>query len=131
MNRNQIMTNVSHVWLVYPHAYKMKPISILRRRLAEFMREKRGDTNLRDFSRKIGLSRASIQRIETEDQNVTLDTLEHLCKVYRCDIAHLFGSEIVPHRAQRVKSDTSLQNIEELKQSGNLSRRITHPFKNL
>lgn len=62
----------------------------LRQRLARFIREKRGKTPQRVFARKIGVAQSTIMRIENEDQNVTLDTLESLCQVYHADIADLF-----------------------------------------
>lgn len=62
----------------------------LRNRLASFIKEKRGDKTLREFSTRYGLSKDTIRRIEDADQNVTIDTLQHLCKVFRCDIADLF-----------------------------------------
>ncbi len=44
----------------------------------------------RDFARKIGVAQSTIMRIENLDQNVTLDTLESLCKVFHADVADLF-----------------------------------------
>ncbi len=73
----------------------------LQKRLAKFIKEKRGETSQREFARKIGVSQSSITRIENHEQNVTLDTLEHLCKYYRVDIAELFpplsNSKIYPN----------------------------------
>lgn len=62
----------------------------LRQRLAKFIRDKRGDTPQREFARKIGLAQSTIMRIENLDQNVTLQTLEQLCKVFHADVADLF-----------------------------------------
>lgn len=64
----------------------------LRKRLAVFLREKRGEMTLREFSKKYGLSKDTANRIENCDQNVTIDTLEHFCKVFKCDIGDLFPS---------------------------------------
>lgn len=61
-----------------------------RRNLAKFITEKRGNQPLRDFARHCGLSKTTVSRIEKEEQNVTIDTLEHLCKVFHCDIQDLF-----------------------------------------
>ncbi len=44
----------------------------------------------RDFARKIGVAQSTIMRIENLDQNVTIDTLESLCKVFHADVADLF-----------------------------------------
>ena len=62
----------------------------LRNRLAETLRKKRGDMTEREFARKIGLSKTTLHRIENCEQNVTIDTLEKLCKSFKCDIAELF-----------------------------------------
>jgi transcriptional regulator with XRE-family HTH domain len=62
----------------------------LRQRLARFIREKRGEMPQRDFARKIGVAQSTIMRIENLDQNVTIDTLESLCKVFHADVADLF-----------------------------------------
>lgn len=62
----------------------------LRSRLAAFIRHKRGDTPQRLFARKLGLAQSTIMRIENEDQNVTLHTLEQLCKAFHVDVAELF-----------------------------------------
>ena len=64
----------------------------LRTRLARFIKERRGDMPQREFARKIGVGQSTIMRIENLDQNVTLDTLEQLCKYFRLDVAELFPS---------------------------------------
>jgi transcriptional regulator with XRE-family HTH domain len=65
----------------------------LHKRLSVFIRQKRGDTPLSEFALKCGLSKATISRIENVEQNVTLDTLEHLCKVFKCNIEDLFPND--------------------------------------
>ncbi|BFM18913.1 hypothetical protein R50073_50960 (plasmid) [Maricurvus nonylphenolicus] len=62
----------------------------LRGRLAIFIKTKRGDQPLRDFAKRYGLSKDTVSRIESEEQNVTIDTLQHMCKVFHCDISDLF-----------------------------------------
>ncbi|MEZ5527486.1 MAG: helix-turn-helix transcriptional regulator [Gammaproteobacteria bacterium] len=62
----------------------------LRQRLARYIRERRGKIPQRVFARKIGVAQSTIMRIENEDQNVTLSTLEALCQVFHADIAELF-----------------------------------------
>ncbi|MBC52655.1 MAG: hypothetical protein CMQ34_02350 [Gammaproteobacteria bacterium] len=62
----------------------------LRTRLAAFVRNARGDVPQRLFARKMGVAQSTIMRIENEDQNVTLDTLEQLCKSFHVDIGDLF-----------------------------------------
>lgn len=65
----------------------------LRRRLAAFMKEKRAEKPLREFAARYRLSKDTVARIENEEQNVTIDMLDHMCKVFRCDVADLFPPE--------------------------------------
>lgn len=70
----------------------------LRSRLAAFIRQRRGSMPQRVFARKIGVAQSTIMRIENEDQNVTLLTLEQLCKAFQVDIAELFpAAETIKH----------------------------------
>jgi len=70
---------------------KYKPCMVhLRSRLAAFIRQRRGDMPQRAFARKMGVAQSTIMRIENEDQNVTLSTLEQLCKAFQVDIGDLF-----------------------------------------
>lgn len=64
----------------------------LRQRLARFIREKRGKLSQREFARKIGVTQSTVMRIENLDQNVTLKTLETLCRAFHADIGDLFPS---------------------------------------
>lgn len=65
----------------------------LKHQLAIFVRKKRGDLSVREYSKKIGLSKNTIFRIESEDHNVTISTLAHLCQVYRCSMGSLFNEQ--------------------------------------
>lgn len=62
----------------------------LRMRLAKFIREKRGTATQREFARKIGVAQSTIMRIENLDQNVTINTLEKLCRIFHTDVDGLF-----------------------------------------
>lgn len=66
----------------------------LRARLAVFVRERRGALPQRAFARKTGLAQSTIMRIENQDQNVTLETLEQLCRVFHVDVADLFPQPV-------------------------------------
>lgn len=61
-----------------------------RKRLAKFLKQKRGELSAREFSQRTGLSKSTINNLENQAQNVTLDTLEQLCTVFRCRIQDLF-----------------------------------------
>lgn len=63
-----------------------------RKHLASELKRRRGDLSMRDFAIKIGLSKTSLQRIENEEQNVTIDTLELLCAKLKCEVGDLLGN---------------------------------------
>jgi DNA-binding Xre family transcriptional regulator len=65
-------------------------VAKLQQQLAQFMRKKRGDMTYQQFSRKTGLSTASLQRIEMADQNVTLETLVEITSRLKCKIGDIF-----------------------------------------
>ncbi|NKB38737.1 MAG: helix-turn-helix domain-containing protein [Gammaproteobacteria bacterium] len=62
----------------------------LSKKLATNLRNRRGDKSLMEFGRKTGISYATLSRIESEQQNVSLDTLEKICISLNCDISDLF-----------------------------------------
>lgn len=53
----------------------------------------RGGESQNEFARRIGVSGPTINRIENEIQNVSLETLEKLCTRLKCDIGDLFPPE--------------------------------------
>ena len=61
----------------------------LRKRLARGLIQIRGHRSQNEFSRLAGVSGPTINRIENETQNVSLDTLEKLCIRLGCDIGDL------------------------------------------
>ncbi|MCB1532749.1 MAG: helix-turn-helix transcriptional regulator [Alphaproteobacteria bacterium] len=62
----------------------------LARRLADNLRKRRSGKTQEVFARKLGISRVSLTRIENAEQNVSLKTLQQLCKALKCDIGDLF-----------------------------------------
>ncbi len=64
----------------------------VHKRLAKKIKQLRGDMPLREFARKLGIAKSTLHRIEMEE-NVGLDTLEHMCKKLKCDITDLFPPE--------------------------------------
>ncbi len=72
---------------------KVSQMRQLRRRLAAFMKGKRAEKPLREFAARYRLSKDTVARIENEEQNVTIDMLDHMCKAFRCDVADLFPPE--------------------------------------
>lgn len=65
----------------------MKSLAI---RLGEHLRELRGEESQLQFAKKLGISKSSLNRIEIGEQNISLKTLENLCKRLKCDIGELF-----------------------------------------
>jgi transcriptional regulator with XRE-family HTH domain len=62
----------------------------LVRRLARGLARARGGVSQNQFAKKLGISNASLNRIENGVQNVSLATLERLCRRLRCDVVDLF-----------------------------------------
>jgi len=62
----------------------------LRKDLASFLKKKRGEQTFSDFSRKIGISSSTLQRIEMMQQNVSIDTLQHIVNRLRCRMSDIF-----------------------------------------
>jgi DNA-binding Xre family transcriptional regulator len=62
----------------------------LKERLAKTLKDLRGDQSQLQFAKKLGISHTSLNRIEMGEQNVTLATLELLCKRLKCRLGDLF-----------------------------------------
>jgi transcriptional regulator with XRE-family HTH domain len=62
----------------------------LRKQLAEFLKKKRGEQTFAQFSRKVGLSDSTLQRIEMMEQNVTMDTIQHIVDRLGCGVSDIF-----------------------------------------
>ena len=60
--------------------------------LAKNIRALRGDKTQDAFSRKLGISQATLARLESGAQNTTVKTLQQICKALRCNIGELFKS---------------------------------------
>jgi DNA-binding Xre family transcriptional regulator len=63
----------------------------MQKQLARFLRKKRGKLSYPAFARKVGVSSASLHRMEMADQNVTLKTLDHLLRRLKCSVTEVFG----------------------------------------
>jgi len=66
----------------------------LRSRLARGIVRIRGEESQNAFSRRAGVSGPTINRIENQAQNVSLDTLGTLCIRLKCDIRDLFPPDV-------------------------------------
>ena len=81
----------------------------LRYRLANYVRSRRGEATQRAFARKLGVAQSTIMRIENEDQNVTLQTLEQLCRAFRVDVADLFPTDLPVRHYSAAKNESASQ----------------------
>jgi len=62
----------------------------LAQKLAANLRARRGNKTQDEFARKLGISRATLSRLESAAQNTTISTLGQISKSLRCDVAELF-----------------------------------------
>ena len=58
--------------------------------LAKNLKARRGSLTQEAFARKLGISRATLTRLESAAQNTTITTLEQIAKALRCEIGDLF-----------------------------------------
>ena len=63
----------------------------LANQLAAFLKKRRGSLTYVQFSRKMGISPATLHRLEMGQQNVTLKTLEQIVDRLKCKVADIFG----------------------------------------
>jgi transcriptional regulator with XRE-family HTH domain len=62
----------------------------LAQKLDAKLRARRGKRTQDEFARKLGVSRATLSRLESGSQNTTISTLEQISKSLRCDVGELF-----------------------------------------
>lgn len=60
-----------------------------RTKLATSLRELRGAQSQEVFARRLAISQSTLARIESEQQNVTIDMLESICKRLKCKLSNL------------------------------------------
>lgn len=65
----------------------------IAKRLARFVRRRRGQMTLEQFSRKTGVSVPTLSRLESRNQNVTLKTLQQLVDRLKCEIVDVFKND--------------------------------------
>lgn len=58
--------------------------------LAKNLKERRGSLTQETFARKLGISRATLTRLESASQNTTIATLEQIARSLHCEIGDLF-----------------------------------------
>ena len=60
-------------------------------KLAKNLKARRGKLTQDEFARKLGISRATLNRLESASQNTTLKTLDQITRSLRCDVGELFS----------------------------------------
>ncbi len=60
-------------------------------RLGKRLRDLRGEESQLAFAKKLGISKSSLNRMEIGEQNVSLKTLDTLCRRLKRDIGDLFS----------------------------------------
>jgi transcriptional regulator with XRE-family HTH domain len=64
--------------------------SALDKKLASFLRKQRGEQTFAQFSRKLGLPRSTIFRLEHCEQSVTLGRLQQIMDRLKCSLWDIF-----------------------------------------
>jgi transcriptional regulator with XRE-family HTH domain len=64
--------------------------SVLDKQLAKFLRRTRGEETFAVFSRKLGLPRSTLYRLEQCQQSITLGRLYQIMTRLRCDMSDIF-----------------------------------------
>ena len=62
----------------------------LSEKLSKNLKRLRGSMPQGQFARKLGVSRATLNRLENDSQNVTIKTLDRIVKSLKTDISELF-----------------------------------------
>ena len=63
----------------------------LAQQLAETLKGRRGALKQGVFARRLGISRATLSRLEHAAQNTTIKTLEQIAQALHCSVADLLG----------------------------------------
>ena len=61
------------------------------KKVAEFLRKRRGEQTYRDFAPQIGMSRSALHRIENLEQSVTLAKLHAIAQRLRTSVEEMLG----------------------------------------
>ncbi len=64
--------------------------STLAEKLAKNLKLLRAEQTQGAFARKLGISRATLNRLENVSQNTTLKTLDQITKSLKCEVGDLF-----------------------------------------
>ena len=68
--------------------------SLLDKKLAKFLKEQRGEMTFAAFSKKTGLPRSTLFRLENGEQSITLGRLQQIMDRLKVDWQDVFGGGI-------------------------------------
>jgi len=63
----------------------------LEKKLAAFLKKKRGDVTYAAFSKKLGITASTLFRLENCEQSITLSRLEQIMQRLKVDLWDVFG----------------------------------------
>jgi len=75
---------------VNPKFWDMR-VSPYDRKVADFLRKRRGEQTYRDFAPKLGMSSSGLHRLENLEQSITLAKLHALAQRLRTTVEEIFG----------------------------------------
>lgn len=65
----------------------------LDQQFARFLRQQRGEMSYAEFSRKVGVTKSMLFRLENGQQSITLRRLEDVLKRLKCDVADVLQNK--------------------------------------
>lgn len=66
-------------------------VSPYDKKVADFLRKRRGEQTYRDFAPKVGVSRSVLHRLENLEQSITLAKLHAIARRLRTSVEEIFG----------------------------------------
>jgi len=86
--------NVPHPGLLPLHLCLVSaPPTPFDKKLAAFIRQKRGEIPYRTFARQLGMHRSTLHRLEHGEQSITLGMLHQIMRKLKCRFSDIFGSD--------------------------------------
>ncbi len=64
----------------------------LDQQFAKFLRQQRGEMSYAEFSRKVGVTKSMLFRLENCQQSITLRRFEEILKRLKCDVEQVLRS---------------------------------------
>ena len=80
--------NVPHPERIKRHFVKVR--SSLDKQLGNFLRKKRGNETFSKFSKRIGVGKGTLFRLERGEQSITLSRLNEIIKRLKCSLRDIF-----------------------------------------